>query len=234
MADNCGTGKPMTKKIAVAVFLFVLGVTFACAQSVAEVAKKEKERRAALKGKQTVVTNADLGKTKKKPAMTERVPEKTAEEAETGEEAAAPEGTPSETQAVEGEQAQAPSEAEAPPAEGETPPAEVEARPVEEPPAEEPGAELSREDFELRKSELEDAWNKAQEMVELLTLKMNGLWQEFYSLDDMQARDRIQQQISETYEKLLRAQDDETKIRQELDDFIANTPREGVPKIWIR
>jgi DNA repair exonuclease SbcCD ATPase subunit len=39
-------------------------------QSVVELAKKEKERREALKGKTgTVVTNADLAKTKKKPAL---------------------------------------------------------------------------------------------------------------------------------------------------------------------
>jgi len=40
-------------------------------QTVVEAAKKEKERREALKGKQaTVVTNADLVRTKKKPAVT--------------------------------------------------------------------------------------------------------------------------------------------------------------------
>jgi len=40
-------------------------------QTVVEAAKKEKERREALKGKTgTVVTNADLVRTKKKPAMT--------------------------------------------------------------------------------------------------------------------------------------------------------------------
>ena len=221
----------MTKKIVVALFLFVLGVSFAGAQSLAELAKKEKERRAALKGKQTVVTNADLGKLKKKPAMSESVPEKPAEEAEGGEEAA-PGGEPAEAAAVEGEEA--PGEGDIQPAGGETLPAEVQPPPAEEPPAEDAGAELSKEEFDLRKSELEDAWNKAQELVELLTLKMNGLWQEFYSLDDMQHRERIQQQISETYEKLLRAQDDEIKVRKELDDFIAHAPREGVPKIWIR
>jgi hypothetical protein len=71
-------------------------------------------------------------------------------------------------------------------------------------------------------------------MVDLLTMKMNGLWQEFYSLDDMTARDRIQQQISENYEKLLKAQQDEVAAKEELDAFIAGAKREGVPKIWIR
>ena len=56
-------------------FLALVGaVLFAAslvaAQSVAEAAKKEKERRENLKGKTTqVVTNADLAKTQKKPAV---------------------------------------------------------------------------------------------------------------------------------------------------------------------
>jgi hypothetical protein len=215
----------MTKKIFVAFFLFLLGMSFLSAQSLAEASKKEKERRAALKGKQTVVTNADLGKTKKKAAMTESVPEMPAEELEG---AAPPDGeqAPAEEAFVEG------AEGAAPP--GETPPAAVETPPEAAPPAAQGAPPLSVEEFSQRKTELEDTWNKAQEMVELLTMKMNGLWQEFYSLDDMTARDKIQQQISETYEKLLKAQQDETKAREELDTFIARTPRENVPQIWIR
>ena len=211
----------MTKKIFVAFFLFLLGMSFLSAQSLAEASKKEKERRAALKGKQTVVTNADLGKTKKKAAMTESVPEMPAEELE----GAAP---------PDGEQAPAEDSAPGEPSPGETPPAAVETPPEAAPPAAQGAPPLSVEEFSQRKTELEDTWNKAQEMVELLTMKMNGLWQEFYSLDDMTARDKIQQQISETYEKLLKVQQDETKAREELDTFIARTPRENVPQIWIR
>ena len=211
----------MTKKIIVAFFLLLLGVSFLSAQSLAEASKKEKARRAALKGKQTIVTNQDLGKTKKKAAMTESVPEKPAEEA-VAEEAEA-------TVPPEGEQAAA--EEAAP---GEAPPPAVEAPPETEPPAPEAEPAMGQEEFNQRKSELEDAANKAQELVDLLTMKMNGLWQEFYSLDDMTARDTIQQQISETYEKLLKAQQDATKAKEDLDVFIATTPREDVPKIWIR
>jgi hypothetical protein len=35
-------------------------------------------------------------------------------------------------------------------------------------------------------SPLEEAWKKAKEYVELLTLKMNALWQQFYGLSDVQ------------------------------------------------
>lgn len=199
----------MTKKILAALFLPLLMVSFLSAQSLAELSKKERERRAAAKGKTTIVTNDDLGKIKKKPAVSAGQPAKTGEEnlAENPEAA----------------------EATTPPA----PPGAEQMPPEEAPPA---GQEpvLTDQQFNARKTELEDQWNRAQEMVDLLTMKMNGLWQEFYSLDDMTARDRIQQQISENYEKLLKAQQDEAKTREELDAFIANTKREGVPQIWIR
>jgi uncharacterized membrane protein len=216
----------MAKKISVAFFLFLFGMSFLSAQSLAAASKKEKERRAAFKGKQTVVTNEDLGKTKKKAAMTESVPEKPAEEAVVGE--AEGEVPP------EGEQAPAEETAPVESTPGEAPPAAVDTPSEAAPPAAEGEPTLSQEEFGRRQAELEDAWNKAQEMVELLTMKMNGLWQEFYNLDDMTSRDKIQQQISETYEKLLKTQQDEIKAREELDAFIAKTPREGVPQLWIR
>ncbi len=51
-------------------FLFLTALLLP-GQSVVELSKKEKERREALKGKtSTVVTNADLARTKKKPAVT--------------------------------------------------------------------------------------------------------------------------------------------------------------------
>jgi len=63
----------------------------------------------------------------------------------------------------------------------------------------------------------EEKWEKAKEYVSLLTLKMNALWQDFYSMNDMTPRDHIQQQISETYQKLQKAKEEEEKLRQELD-----------------
>lgn len=209
----------MTKKISLAFVLFLVGVSFLSAQSLAEASKKEKERRAALKGKQTVITNADLGKNKKKAAMTESAPERPAEEAVIDEAEGAVPPAGEEAQAPVAEQGEAPA--------GETPPEAA-------PPTEEAEPSLGLEEFNVRRAELEDVLNKAQEMVDLLTMKMNGLWQEFYSLDDMTARDKIQQQISDNYEKLLKAQQDATKAQEDLDTFIAKTPREGVPRLWIR
>lgn len=66
-------------------------------------------------------------------------------------------------------------------------------------------------------SDLEEKWKKVKEYSDLLSLKMNGLWQEFYSLDDMISRDHIQREISETYLKLLKSREDEKKAKEELD-----------------
>jgi aspartate oxidase len=54
--------------------------------------------------------------------------------------------------------------------------------------------------------------------VALLTLKMNALWQEFYSMDDMTPRDHIQRQISETYLKLQKAQIDAEQAKKEMEE----------------
>ena len=210
----------MNKKILAVLFLPLLMVSFLNAQSLVEVSKKERERRAAAKGKTTVVTNDDLGKIKKKPAVSSGQPAKTGEE----DQAENPEAAVEIVTPPEGENAQ-PQQA--------TPPG-VEQTPPEQAPLSDQEPVLTDEQFNARKTELEDRWNRAQEMVDLLTMKMNGLWQEFYSLDDMTARDRIQQQISENYEKLLKAQQDEVAAKEELDAFIAGAKREGVPKIWIR
>ena len=58
------------KKIITITFSLMLFVNFLCSQSLVELAKKEKERRASLKGKTAVVvTNADLRNLKKQEAV---------------------------------------------------------------------------------------------------------------------------------------------------------------------
>lgn len=76
---------------------------------------------------------------------------------------------------------------------------------------------VDREDSRSSKMR-QDKWEKANELVGLLSLKMNALWQEFYSLDDMTDRSSIQRQISETYLRLQKAQQDAEKSKQELDN----------------
>ena len=182
--------------------LFLLPVflgSLVFSQTLAEIAQKERERRASLKGKKVVVvTNADLAKMKKKPALEIAPPEVPPETI--GPEA--PETTPPETP-----------QAETPP-----PPAE---------PLPESAVQATLKDLQAR-------WEKAKEYVELLTLKMSALWQEFYALDNMTTRDAIQLSISETFIKLEKAQEDEVKARQELEKFLGRQKRESTPSIWIR
>lgn len=168
-------------------------------QSLAEIAQKERERRAALKDKKaTVVTNASLAKLKKKPALETPAapPSPVAEEPTLSE--AAPEAPA------------APQE----PAEGALPAPEKQVSP------------------DLKA--LQERWDKAKEYVELLTLKMGALWQQFYNLEDMTTKDAIQQSIAETFIKLQNAQEEENRARQELEKFLGQQKKEPVPSIWIR
>lgn len=77
------------KKIFVFVLLPLLLGSLLYSQTLAEIAQKERERRESLKGKKAkVITNADLVKMKKKPALeisTPPAPPEAAEEAKTAE-----------------------------------------------------------------------------------------------------------------------------------------------------
>jgi len=64
---------------------------------------------------------------------------------------------------------------------------------------------------------IEEQWRHSKELVYLLTLKMNALWQEFYSLDDMTSRNYIQMQISDTYLKLQKAQQEEASLKKQME-----------------
>lgn len=192
------------KRIIAVGFFPLLLASFLISQSLVEVAKKEKERRESLKGKKVmVVTNADLGKLKKKPSLTmlEAARPEITQEAEFGEEIG------------EEQKVVVPEAYQEVPAKVRTTP-ETEAAPP-----------LSGKSFNEQKVELEDRWNKAKEYVDLLTTKMNGLWQKFYALDDMISRDSIQQEISDTYVKLLKAQENEAKVKEELEKFLASQRR---------
>ena len=163
-----------------------------------------------------MITNADLAKMKKKPAVEVAEPDKAKAEAETqaAGETAAPSGR----------------EAAAPPQAGQASP---EQKPGQQtPPADQ--SVMAEKDFRARLSELATKAQQAQEMIDLLTLKMNSLWQEFYNLGDVKSRDYTQFQISETYDKLTKAEADAVRATKDLDDFLATAKREGVPSIWIK
>ena len=195
-------------------FLPLVLASFLQSQSLADLAKKEKERRAALKGKTAkVITTADLAKSTRRPAVESSGREQTAEE---GAEVA-------EGQAQEGV---------TPPATGEQAAAEA-VKPIEEIP---PGATppLSAQDIQKKQNELADIAQEKAEMVDLLTIKMNALYQEFYGLDNMKSRELVQLQISDTYDKLLKAEADSATAKKDLEDFLAQAKKDSTPSIWIR
>jgi hypothetical protein len=207
-------------RLAAAFFLPFLLVSFLQSQSLADLAKKEKERRAALKGKgATVITTADLARVKKRPAVESTTQEQAAEE-----------GAAQAGQAdVKGQQEGAP------PAAGQEAAAAAAAvdKPVEEtPPAETPA--MSAQDIQKRQKELADLAQEKAEMVDLLTTKMNALYQQFYGLDNMKSREIVQIQISDTYDKLLKAESDSAKAQKDLEEFLAQTKKDQAAAIWIK
>jgi hypothetical protein len=216
-----------------AFFLPLLLVSFLQSQSLADLAKKEKERRAALKGKTaTVVTTADVAKVKKRPAVESTSQEQTAEEAAAaGQAGEAAQGAGAQGQAQEGV---------TPPATaGQGQAAEAQAvkpdeaqKPAETAPAEAPP--MSDKDYRAKQAELAQAAQDKQELVDLLTLKMNSLYQEFYGLDNMKSREIIQTQISDTYDKLLKAEVEAKKATKDLEDFLAQAKKDQTPGIWIK
>jgi len=195
-------------KILASLVLPLLLASFLQSQSLTELAKKEKERRAALKGKATTVTAADMAKVKKRPSV-----EVAEAQAETEGEAQAGEAAPPAQQ-------QAAAAAAEKTAAKETPPVDEAAK--------------SAAELQKKQKELADKAQEKIEMVELLNLKLNGLYQEFQGLENIKSREMIQLQISDTYDKLLKAEAESAKAQKELEDFLAEVSKKKTPAIWIR
>ncbi len=204
----------LKKLISIALSLSFCGLTLVLAQeeNLTELARKERERRESLKGKKVrVVTNKDLEKLTKTEALT--LPPKTSEAA--GEEDLS---LPAKAQATEAQPST---------------PSTVHRVNVEQPPQGSGGAVQGATGNQDIVS-LEEAWKKAREYVDLLTLKLNSLWAEFYGQSDMKSKDYIQMQISETYDKLTRAQEEEARLRQLYENQINRKKSESASPIWIK
>ena len=163
-------------------------------QDLAEAAKREKERRAAFKEKPvTLLTNDTMSGLRKKPAVS---------------------NTPAEPFLPEEETAPPPAEREAadvaPPSTRNVPSVSV-IQPRETSRAG-PGSSP-----EGQASEAESRWQKAKEYADLLELKLNSLWLQFYSMDDGKPRELLQQEIAAVVDKCARAREEETKLREEID-----------------
>ena len=174
------------KKIIVGISLPLFLTSVLSSQSLVDLAKKEKERREKLKGqKKIVVTNADLSNIKRGPALTTRRQPSSTE-------AGARTGGSSDLSGMD--------TAEPSGSRSRTPGATGAGR---------------AEPEQNEAAELEQKWKSTREQVGLLTTRMNGLWQEFYSMDDMSSRENIQRQISETSLRLQKAKEDEARARKE-------------------
>lgn len=199
-------------RLAALLLISLMSVSVLQSQSLVELAKKERERRAALKDKRApVITNADLFKVKLTPAVEVAVAENRPESSLViGEEAALP--TLPEAAAEEARTAVA----------GE-PQVISDIGPLR----------MSEAEFRAKLVELKTKVDEAQDLIDLLTLRMNALWQQFYNVDGAR-QELLKAQISETYEKLTKTQLEASRAQKEYDDFVANARREGVPQIWIR
>jgi hypothetical protein len=172
------------------------------AQTVVEAAQKEKERREAQKGpKGAVVTNADLANVKKKPALGSAKPEPFP--------AAPGEGPAGSDPAVAGDSRQ----------------------PPPSPAQDKKAADLEKNAktvYDERKAELETAWAKSRERVDLLNIKMLGLQQQWNGAVQPGMKDQIQKALSETALRLEEAKAEEKKAKDEFDKFY---PPRGLPRI---
>jgi len=187
------------KKVLVILAVFGLSASLG-AQSLVDLAKAEKARREALKGRPAVlVRNRDLLAVKKTPAV-EVV--NTADE-ETGE---APQA--------------------APPAAGDgaiPAGAQIVPRVEADGPALVGDQAIGRPDASTKV--LEAQLKAAEERVDLLTTKMAALRQQYDAQNAMMPGYAIQQQIAETNETLIRAEAQLARIRDQLDKKKAGTGR---------
>jgi hypothetical protein len=69
----------------------------------------------------------------------------------------------------------------------------------------------------LNQNDLETKLIQVNEMIDLLSLKMNALWQEFYNMGDNRTRDAVQQEISSTYQRLQQKREEAEKITKDLE-----------------
>jgi hypothetical protein len=183
------------KKTLIVIAVIALNVSLG-AQSLVELAKQEKARREAFKGRPiAVILNRDLLAVKKTPAVeVGRAGEEEAGETPQLEPAADPDPDPDGT-IPEGTQIMPRVEAAGPVLMDEGVP------------------ERLASSIKLLESQLQ----AAAELVDLLTTKMNALRQQYENQDAMVPGSVIQQQLNETNARLVKAQAQMARIQEELD-----------------
>ena len=189
------------------IFLAVIGFTASLgAQSVADLAKREKERREGLKGRHAVVVkNIDLLRVQKLPAVEVIIPDTAAAEETLGE---AQDVDPA-TISSDADQAVPPSGSEASPVQKIVPPVAAD------------GSTLMGSGESVNQASsgetLEVQLKAAADLVDLLTLKLSALRQQFEFQDAMVPGTVIQEQIVDTNQRLVKAQAQQVRIQAEID-----------------
>lgn len=200
------------KKILWAALPIFLLTSALLSQTVTDMAEKEKDRRESLKGKKpVVVTNADLAKLKKTAAYVGS-------------------GSGSQTQGKAAGTASSTASTMAGPGTAPAPSLPVG---VSDQQAQSSQAASQVMNQQLKRS-LEEKYEKAKEYRELLELKMNSLQLQFFNLADTKSKDLVQKDISETYAKLLGAQEADNKAREDLEKFLGQSLKEKLSPIWIK
>ena len=191
----------------VLIVLAVIGFTASLgAQSVVDLAKREKVRRESFKGRHAVVVkNHDLLQVKKLPAVEVAALDAAVGDSGMGE---AQDVEPA-TISSDADQAVSPSGSGAPPVRRIVPRVAAD------------GPTLMGDGASITPATsgqaLEAQFKSANDLVDLLTTKMNALRQQFEFQDAMVPGYVIQQQIDETNQRLVKAQAQQARIQAEMD-----------------
>jgi len=186
----------MKRILVLTVFAALIGSLYG--QSVTELARKEKARRDGLGARRAkVVTNADLAAVRKTPAIVVGNPDSSAEEAN-------PSGV------VGGDSGAAPA------------PVDNSGGVVMTPRVIQNGPGLFQDNSGSTLGPGAGAdpaarLKAAEDLVDLLTTKINALMQQATNLDNMTPKDSIQQQIDETNQKLLRVQQEAARLKAQVE-----------------
>jgi uncharacterized small protein (DUF1192 family) len=182
----------MKKVVVLTVFAAMVGSLYG--QSVADLSKRERARRAALgMNRAKVVTNADLAAVRKTPAVVVGNPNAEPESEATVIPATAPSGADS----------------------GEV---------VMVPTVTKNGRQLFNDANSGPGSDAASRLKAANELIDLLTTKLNALMQQANNLDTMTPKDVIMKQIDETNQKLARVQDEAERLKAQIEAGKQNPP----------
>lgn len=186
----------MKKILVVTIFVALVGSLYG--QSINDLARQEKARRAALKGNRAkVVTNVDLAAVRKTPAVIVVNPDSAEESNPAG---------------ITGQDSSGLASGGA----GDTSGAVVMMPTVAK-----NGPVLmgnnDSSDLPASAGDAEARLKAANELIDLLSTKMNALMQEANNLNSMTPKDVLQRQIDETNRKLIRVQEEATRLKDQIE-----------------